>query len=152
NGRIKEILNKGESALRGFEGAELLGSGSQLVLPGLIDAHSHGRGLSVTQKGSHNDFLENSLFDWADMISLPPELAAPMSAYRHLRSGCTTIHHNGFDDDITGESMARRAIEEYLKTGIRLAFSPGFRNESKLAMDEFGFFDTLPSELQKIAF
>ena len=52
--------------------AKILGNGEQLLLPGLVDAHSHGRGLSPIQKGVKNDFLENALFDWAYMHLLPP--------------------------------------------------------------------------------
>src|SRR4051812_8565330 len=44
--------------------ARILGNGRQLLLPGLVDAHSHGRGMSPIQKGVKNDFLENALFDW----------------------------------------------------------------------------------------
>jgi len=40
----------------------VIGDGSQLVLPGLVDAHSHGRGLSPIQKGVPTDFLENALY------------------------------------------------------------------------------------------
>jgi hypothetical protein len=45
-------------------------------MPGLVDAHSHGRGMSPIQKGVKNDFLENALFDWAYMHALPAELCA----------------------------------------------------------------------------
>ena len=45
----------------------VVGDGSQLLLPGLADAHCHGRGLSPIQKGMPTDFLENALFDWAFM-------------------------------------------------------------------------------------
>ena len=110
--------------VRKYPGARVLGDGTQLLLPGLVDAHSHGRGLSPIQKGVHNDFLENALFDWAYMPILPPDLTASLCALRHLRSGCTLLHHNGFDDD--GPEGARRAhgvIKTYLSTGIRLAFS-----------------------------
>src|SRR6267143_789702 len=114
----------------------VIGDGTQLLMPGLVDAHSHGRGLSPTQKGVRNDFLENALFDWAYMPILPPELTAAICALRHLRSGCTLLHHNGFDDDgFEGARRAHIAIRTYLSTGIRLAFSPGVRDESKLAMD-----------------
>src|ERR1700726_2209143 len=90
-----------------YPGARVIGDGTQLLMPGLVDAHSHGRGLSPIQKGVHNDFLENALFDWAYMPILPPELTASLCALRHLRSGCTLLHHNGFDDD--GPEGARRA-------------------------------------------
>ena len=118
-----------------YPGAPVIGDGTQLLLPGLVDAHSHGRGLSPIQKGVRNDFLENALFDWAYMPILPPELTAAICALRHLRSGCTLLHHNGFDDDgAEGARRAHIAIKTYLSTGIRLAFSPGVRDESKLAM------------------
>ena len=60
--------------------ARVLGDGTQLLLPGLIDAHSHGRGMSPIQKGVFNDFLENALLDWAYMPLLPPELTAGVCA------------------------------------------------------------------------
>src|SRR5262249_60934891 len=65
-----------------YPGARIIGDGTQLVLPGLVDAHSHGRGLSPIQKGVRNDFLENALFDWAYMPILPPELTAAVCAWR----------------------------------------------------------------------
>jgi len=130
-------------------GAKILGNGKQLLMPGLVDAHSHGRGMSPIQKGVKNDFLENALFDWAYMHMLPPELCAGMTAYHHIRTGSTLLHHNGFDDDgAVGRSRAHAAIKVYLDSGIRLAFSPGVRDESKLALDEFAFFETLPVELK----
>src|SRR5581483_3131602 len=90
-----------------------------------------------------------ALFDWAFMHQLPPELCAGMTAYHHLRSGCTLLHHNGFDDDgAAGRARAHAAIRIYLDSGIRLAFSPGVRDESKLALDEVKFFETLPADLQ----
>jgi 5-methylthioadenosine/S-adenosylhomocysteine deaminase len=135
-----------------YPGARVLGDGRQLVMPGLVDAHSHGRGLSPIQKGVRNDFLENALFDWAYMPVLPPELTAAVCAWRHLRSGCTLLHHNGFDDDgVEGARRAHVAIKTYLATGIRLAFSPGVRDESKLAMGGEEFIETLPPELQQVA-
>src|SRR5258706_4878198 len=95
--------------------ARVLGNGKQLLMPGLVDAHSHGRGMSPIQKGVKNDFLENALFDWAYMHALPAELCAGMTAYHHIRSGCTLLHHNGFDDDgAVGRSRAHAAIKVYL--------------------------------------
>ena len=135
-----------------YPGARVLGDGTQLLMPGLVDAHSHGRGLSPIQKGVRNDFLENALFDWAYMPVLPSELTAALTAWRHLRSGCTLLHHNGFDDDgAEGARRAHAAIKTYLSTGIRLAFSPGVRDESKLAMGGEEFIATLPPDLREAA-
>lgn len=148
-GCVQEIVPDTPASLARFPGAHVLGNGRQLLLPGLIDAHSHGRGLSPIQKGVRNDFLENALFDWSAMVVLPPELTSAMCAYRHLRSGCTTLHHNGFDDDVSGPQAAHTSVQQYLESGLRLAFSPGLRNASKLALDEFAFFETLPDDLKE---
>jgi cytosine/adenosine deaminase-related metal-dependent hydrolase len=130
--------------------ARVLGDGTQLLMPGLIDAHSHGRGLSPIQKGVPTDFLENALFDWAYMPVLPPELTSGLCALRHIRSGCTTLHHNGFDEDgKAGADRAHRSVKTYLATGIRLAYSPSIRDLNKLALDDAAFWRTLPPDLQE---
>ncbi len=129
--------------------ATVKGDGKQLLMPGLIDAHCHGRGLSPIQKGVRHDYLENALFDWAFMPVLPPELCAGVTAVRHLRGGCTTVHHNGFDTDgPNAADAAERAIAAYREAGIRLAFSPGIRNANKLALGEPAFIASLPADLQ----
>ena len=87
---------------RTYPHARVVGNGKQLLLPGLVDAHSHGRALSPIQKGVLNDYLENNLLDWAFMPLFEPELTAALGAWRHLRSGCTTIHHMGFDTEGPG--------------------------------------------------
>jgi len=151
NGRIASVGAFDEIKNR-YPSARVLGNGAQLLMPGLVDAHSHGRGMSPIQKGVKNDFLENALFDWAYMHQLPAELCAGMTAYHHIRSGCTLLHHNGFDDDgPLGRTRAHTAIKVYLASGIRLAFSPGVRDESKLALDELKFFETLPPDLKEWA-
>jgi cytosine/adenosine deaminase-related metal-dependent hydrolase len=132
-----------------YPAARVLGDGTQLVMPGLVDAHSHGRGLSPLQKGVPTDFLENALFDWAYMPVLPPELTSGMCALRHIRSGCTTLHHNGFDEDgKAGADRAHRSVKTYLSTGIRLAYSPSIRDLNKLALGDEAFWKTLPADLQ----
>ena len=60
--------------------ARVVGNGKQLLMPGLVDAHSHGRALSPIQKGVLNDYLENNLLDWAAMPVFEPELTAALGA------------------------------------------------------------------------
>jgi 5-methylthioadenosine/S-adenosylhomocysteine deaminase len=132
--------------------ARVVGNGKQLLLPGLVDAHSHGRALSPIQKGVLNDYLENNLLDWAFMPLFEPELTAALGAWRHLRSGCTTIHHMGFDTEgPQARARSETAIRTYLKCGIRLAFAPGVRNVDKLVLDGATFLGTLPPELKAFA-
>ncbi|KPJ84949.1 MAG: hypothetical protein AMS17_15215 [Spirochaetes bacterium DG_61] len=129
--------------------AAVKGNGQQLLMPGFVDGHSHGWGLSAIQRGTMYDYLENALIDWAKMIDIDPELNAMMSAVRHLRSGCTTMHHNNWGEAPNLDEIAEKAIKGYKKVGIRFAYSPGMRNENTLAYDDVKFFKTLPPDLQE---
>ena len=141
-----------ETLRRAHPEARVLGNGRQLLLPGLIDAHSHGRAISPVQKGVLNDYLENNLLDWAIMPPFDPELTAALGVVRHVRSGCTTIHHMGFDTEgPRALDQCERAIRTYLDGGIRLAFSPGVRNIDKLVLDSRAFLATLPADLRAFA-
>ena len=67
-----------------------------------------GLGVGVFQRINQLD--RRGIVRWwrsAGPVILPPELTAAICALRHLRSGCTLLHHNGFDDD--GVEGARRA-------------------------------------------
>lgn len=136
---------------RKYPQAIVKGNGDQLVMPGFIDGHSHGWGLTCTQRGIAYDYLENALIDWAFMVDIDPELNAMMSAVRHLRNGCTTIHHNNWGEAPNLQEVAEKAIRGYQKAGIRLTYSPGVRIMNTLAYDDTGFFATLPSDLQEFA-
>ena len=155
-GEVVEIGDY-ESLKERYPQATVKGNGDQLLMPGIIDAHSHGWGLTITQRGIDNDFLENSLLDWAFMINLDPELEAMLSGLRHLRNGCTTMHHNRlwemgqFGEVPNRLENAEKLIKGYQAVGIRLAYSPGGRDINRLALDDTAFFDTLPPDLQEIA-
>lgn len=132
--------------------ARVVGNGKQLLMPGLVDAHSHGRALSPIQKGVLNDYLENNLLDWAFMPVFDPELMAGLAVWRHLRSGCTTMHHMGFDTEGPGaRARCETAIRTYLCGGLRIAFAPGVRNVDKLVLDSEAFLTTLPPDLRIFA-
>jgi 5-methylthioadenosine/S-adenosylhomocysteine deaminase len=132
-----------------YPNAVVKGNGTQLLMPGLVDGHSHGWGLSAIQRGMLYDFLENALIDWANMLDIDPELNAMMSAVRHLRSGCTTMHHNNWGEAPNLGEIAKKTIQGYANVGIRFAYSPGMRNENTLAYDDEKFFETLPPDLQE---
>src|SRR5258705_410292 len=79
-------------------------------------------------------------------------LMAALADWRHLRSGCTTIQHMGFDTEgPQARGRSEKAIRTYLRSGIRLAFAPGVRNVDKLVLDSAAFLATLPPELQAFA-
>ena len=130
--------------------AEVCGNSHSAVLPGIIDAHSHGSGLSHVQRAVGFDFLENSLYDWTQCIVLPPELNAPLTALRHLSNGATCMHHNvmGVVGDKSAPEISERYIRAYRQTGMRAAFSPGIRDINALTSDDEAFYATLPEDLK----
>lgn len=151
-GKITHI-NSWEVLRRSYPEEVVVGNGKQLLMPGLIDAHTHGAGLSYAQRGVHLDYLENSLLDFAVALQLPPELNSMMNAVRHIRNGCTTIHHNenGAALDPNMAQISLRKIEGYRRTGIRLGYSMGVRNRNTLALEDEAFLQTLPEHLRRKA-
>jgi len=147
-GKVIEVGNY-ESLKGKYPQATVKGNGQQLLMPGFVDGHSHGWGLSSIQRGLKYDFLENCLIDWATLFEIDPEINGMMTAIRHLRSGCTTMHHNNWGESPDMLERAEKAIKGYKGVGIRFAYSPGVRNKNTLAYDDTDFFATLPSDLQE---
>lgn len=108
-----------------YPSATVTGNGNHLLMPGLIDGHSHGWGLSWVQRGLTYDYLETSLIDWADLIDVGATLNASMSAIRHIRSSCTTIHHNQWGEGPDLLTPPESTIAGYNQVGTRFAFSLG---------------------------
>lgn len=132
---------------------KIVGDGSQILMPGMIDSHTHGNGISFAQKGIKYDFLENCMAEMDFSVCVSPQTNSMLNACRHIHNGCTTIHHNNWVDaldDTEFETDCAR-IEAYKKTGVRLAFSLGTRNENVLAYGEEEFLKTLPIELRERA-
>lgn len=141
-----------EAVRRRFPQAAVVGDGRQILMPGLIDAHTHGYGITRIQAGVGYDFLENMLLDEPWRIALPPDLGAALTAVRHLAGGCTALHHTGWDDLGPGAiETAEKAIGAYRQTGIRFAYSPAIRNVNRFACDEQAFLATLPPDLRALA-
>ena len=142
-----------EQMRRRYPREKVLGNGKQLLMPGLVDAHTHGAGLSFVQRGVEYDYLEKALLDFECTMSLSPSVNSQLNAVRHLRNGCTTLHQNNWTMPLYEKEVedSEAMIAGYQKAGVRLAFSPGTRNQNILAYEDEGFFQTLPDTLQKRA-
>ena len=137
-----------------FSQAEELGGEKDLVMPGIIDAHTHGRGLSYIQKGIPFDYLENCIFSWMGAVDLPADLNAQLMAVRHIRNGSTMMNMIDnlplFDEKVL--DRAKTTVENYAKTGIRCAYAPGIKDVNALANDDKAFYEILPPHLQKAVY
>ncbi|NLY71032.1 MAG: hypothetical protein GX076_05045 [Clostridiales bacterium] len=132
--------------------AKIIGNGQQLVMPGFIDGHSQGWGLTSFQVGSGYDFLEKWVLDLALSINIDPYLSACYSAVKHVESGCTTMHHywNPKNTEAIEEEIAK-TIKGYKDVGIRFALSLGVRDQNNYTYDDEAFIASLPEPLRSKA-
>ena len=75
-----------EDLHRRYPQEDVAGDGTQILMPGLIDAHTHGAGLSYVQRGVTLDYLENALLKFATAFQLQPETTAMLNAVRHIQN------------------------------------------------------------------
>jgi 5-methylthioadenosine/S-adenosylhomocysteine deaminase len=103
------------------------GGSHLLALPGLVNAHHHGRGVTWLQQGHPDEPLETWLLGFRLAHVPDPEADARYAAERLLRSGVTTVilsHYLPAGPDLA--DAARAALHGLLDTGVRVVFAVGF--------------------------
>ncbi len=163
--RIAEIGPPGDIVAAHPE-AEIIDLADCVVMPGLVNAHQHGRGLSAMQQGDEDDYLE--LIIAARALRRPPRSAttagghtrrspesAPIVALacaEMLRNGVTcTIQANVFFGGEDYESELRSMLQAYDGSGIRACVCVGAQDQGWLVYpqeDEPGFLAGLPDDLR----
>jgi 5-methylthioadenosine/S-adenosylhomocysteine deaminase len=147
-------------------GAAEAGGDGMLVLPGLINAHHHGMGISSVQlgfpdPGPPEPGLRDTGFEsWmATMLALDavdPYLGALYKDVLLIESGVTSHLHMHFPSgagDGPPEGAYASELQETLRahrdSGQRVALAPHWSDRSRLAYDgDEGFIAALPPELQ----
>jgi len=146
---IGDIGTYEELAAR-YPDAQVMGGDQFLLIPGLINGHGHGRGLSSFQRGALDNTLESWIWDTRKSKPLPVYDDVSYCAAKLLKSGVTTTMHNHI---LTGafppEQEFYDAIRAYKDAGMRVLFCPGIRNDNPLVYgDNKGFFASLPEHVQ----
>jgi cytosine/adenosine deaminase-related metal-dependent hydrolase len=115
-----------------YPNARVIGGTKFLVIPGLINAHTHGKGLSDFQRGALDNTLETWRFDTYDkFIPLPTYEDVAYSAARLLKSGVTGTMHNMLLPDTTGyEKKYHDLLRAYRDVGLRVLFCPAISNQN----------------------
>ncbi len=132
--------------------AQIIGGDRFLLIPGLINGHGHGRGLSSFQRGALDNTLESWIWDTRKFKPLPIYDDVSFCAAKLLRSGVTTTMHNHL---LTGafspEQEFEDAIRAYKDAGMRVLFCPGVRNDNPFVYgDNKIFFASLPPHVQAV--
>jgi 5-methylthioadenosine/S-adenosylhomocysteine deaminase len=135
---------------RRYPKAKVIGGERFLIIPGLINGHGHGRGLTDFQRGASDNTLESWLLDTRKYIPVSTYDDVAYSAARLLKSGVTTTMHNHvLKNPAAYETEFEEALKAYRDAGIRVQFNPGVRNANPFVYgDNKEFLQNLPERLK----
>lgn len=152
NHKIEDIGNFPDLTSR-YPDAEIIDASNCIMLPGFVDAHNHGQGITTLCHGTRDDFLEVWVFDWPGRQSRSEELTYWDASYaisRQLKNGITTsMRHDSPRFPLEQfMSEAETIIQAYSDAGIRFIYALG-------TLDKFGwvygdpasFFSSIPHSL-----
>ncbi|MDX2136804.1 MAG: amidohydrolase family protein [Chloroflexota bacterium] len=136
-----------------YPDAEQVGGAGYLMLPGMINAHDHGRAFGTASLGVADDILECWLPSLGALPGIPPELAAAWEGVQLLKSGVTATAHS--HNPATWEGMAAECphtLRGYRAAGVRVAFHPPMVDQNQLVYaDGERFLAALPPHLRAAA-
>jgi 5-methylthioadenosine/S-adenosylhomocysteine deaminase len=148
NGTIVEIGSFAELKAK-YHSDEVLGSDRQVVMPGMVDAHHHV-GLTPFQLGSPDHPLELWFASRFAARTVDFYLDTLYSAFEHLESGVTTVHHltSRLGPASDWPAAAEKVIRAYQDIGLRVTFSMMVRDQNRLVYgDDDEFVASLPAEI-----
>jgi cytosine/adenosine deaminase-related metal-dependent hydrolase len=132
-----------------YPNAKEIGGNRFLLIPGLVNGHSHGRGLTDFQRGALDNTLESWLLDTRKYIPVSTYDDRAFSAARLLKAGVTTTMDNLIPTDPTAyENEFDEALQAYHDAGMRVQFNPAIRNANPYVYgDNEAFLASLPENL-----
>ncbi len=132
-----------------YQSDEEIGGLDYAIIPGLINTHHHGRGVTTLQMGTCDDCLELWILDGWGRLPYDHYLMTLYTGLNMLESGTTTVMYN---HPQTATATLREdvyaVLQGFLDAGIRVAFSSYFRNQNRVvyAADR-DFLAGLPADL-----
>ncbi len=128
--------------------ADEIGSADHLLLPGLVDAHDHARGLGHVQGGVADGPLETWVLLLEDCPDIGPYLSALWSGILLVESGVTTVMHDYIPSAHAGlADGVRAALRAYDELGLRVGLGVPFFDQNALSLDDDAFLAGLPPDL-----
>lgn len=131
-----------------FPQEETVGSDDHVIMPGLINAHDHGRGPSAFQLGTTDDYVELWLMALLGQRAVDPYLATAFSAIRQIESGVTTVVHSYYDPALAqNEQALEKTIAAYEQSGLRVTVALGILDQSPITALSEALLPSLPADL-----
>ena len=107
--------------------------GDAILLPGFVNAHQHGRGLSQIQLGYPDDVLEPWIARRRGRGTPDPYLLTRHAAEQMLRHGVTATLHANYSYAIGDyEAELRGVLRAYEETGLRATVCVGYADQGGL--------------------
>jgi len=136
--------------------ASVLGSDDTAVLPGLINAHHHTKGVSTIQHGLADALLEPWILAHRRLRGGDAGLEALLSAASQLRTGVTAAVNvlNAGGSAEYFEQTLRATMQGYAQSGMRAVTAAGFTTQSFLvsgAGEDARFVSSLPASVRSLA-
>lgn len=149
-GRILAV-SRADDVQAQYPEAELIDLGAALLMPGLVNAHQHGRGLSQLQIGYRDMPLEPWLLQRRGRGVFDPYPLARLTAANMLANGVTTALQANFafgSGDYAQELRAQ--LRGYEDAGLRVTMSVGAMDRGFVVYPphEACFMAGLPPDLQ----
>lgn len=117
-------------------------------MPGLVNAHSHGKGLTDFQRGQLDNTLET--WKWRRYPPVDPYLDTRWACIKLLENGVTTTMHNhGLVHPDAYEEEFISILEAYKESKVRVAFAPTLNTENIFTYGgDVDFINSLSLKLQ----
>ncbi|MEX0809269.1 MAG: amidohydrolase family protein [Dongiaceae bacterium] len=138
-----------QSLKQKYPNAKEIGSDKHVVMPGLINAHHHGRGFMGLQLGIVDGYLEEWMLDYWLQRPLDIYLDTMYANIRMLRAGVTTVIHSGYSRDWSETATeVRSALKAYDESGMRVAYAAGVEDQNTFVLgDTEKFIASLPDKM-----
>lgn len=150
DGERIEAVGPFEELRRRWPDAPILGGPGKLIMPGLANAHDHGRGTSTWDRGLTDGALEVWRLEQQGKAAPDPYLQARYYGLQLLKSGVTTavhMHLTGVPPGTLLES-AGAAVRAYKELGLRVCFALGAWDQQRIVLGpEDEFLANMPPEL-----
>ena len=132
-----------------YQADEEIGGPNYIAIPGLVNAHHHGRGVGPLQMGSCDDSLETWILEGWARRPFDQYLMTLYTALRMIESGTTTVMYNHIHTAIAQlESDVDNVLRGFKESGLRTAFSVYFREQNRVVyQDDEKFLANLPTDL-----
>lgn len=139
---------------RTYPAAEVISLPGTCLMPGFVNAHQHGRGLSQIQLGFPDDELEPWIARRRGRGVPDVYALTRLAALQMLENGVTaTLHANYSYGSGDYEGELRASIRAYEETGLRVTICVGYADRGGVIYppaDETGFVETLSPEARSL--